>query len=341
MNQTATSGHSMLATYVLPVAQALRQQGVDPLPIMADAGIDLARAANPDWRIASADFHTLMGRCLEITGDEAFGLVAAEQLQPQALHGLGLGWLASDTIFAGLVRLERFVKIVSTGVKLDLQEEGDLVHLSLDEDVDVENFVHAARDYGVGMVTRMCRLTLGDFLAPVLIQIDRPVPQAPERWEYLLASRVVFGTGLTRISWSGPDIREPLVTGDPALARANDEQAQAYLDSLLAPTMTRAVVDKIVEHLPDGPPSQQQIAEALHVSSRTLQRKLREEGATFKELVQEARLHLAHKYLRERNCSVLETAYLLGFSEASTFSRAFKRWTGMAPAEYRDRATPR
>ena len=129
---------------------------------------------------------------------------------------------------------------------------------------------------------------------------------------------------------------EPLITGDPQLARANDEQTLAYLDSFMAQSTSRDVVDKIVAHLPDGPPNQQQIAEALHVSNRTLQRKLKDEGTSFMDLLQDTRLQLARKYLRHPNRSVVETAYLLGFSEPSTFSRAFKRWTGTAPADFRD-----
>jgi AraC-like DNA-binding protein len=195
--------------------------------------------------------------------------------------------------------------------------------------------VPASRDYAVGVITRMCRLTLGEFLAPVMIQMDRPRPAEPQRWEYLLASRLSFESEATRISWSRSDIKEPLVTGDPSLARINDEHTQAYLDSFAAKSTAREVVDKIVERLPDGPPSQQQVAEALHVSNRTLQRKLKEEGASYMDLLQDTRMQLAKKYLRSPGRSVVETAYLLGFSEPSTFSRAFKRWSGISPAEYR------
>jgi AraC-like DNA-binding protein len=182
----------------------------------------------------------------------------------------------------------------------------------------------------------MSQLTLGEFLAPVRVAIERPVPEDPARWEYMLATHVEFDTTATTVSWSRVDIMEPLVTGDPALARVNDEQTQAYLDSFLAQTTSREVVDKIIEQLPDGPPSQQQIAASLHVSNRTLQRKLKDEGTSFMELLQDTRLQLARKYLRQPNRSVVETSYLLGFSEPSTFSRAFKRWTGVAPVEFRD-----
>lgn len=326
----------MQGTFILPVAQALRQQGIDALELVEEVGIDPAKAANPDWRIPHTTFNALMGRCIEASGDEAFGLLAAEQLQPQVLHGLGLAWLASDTVYDGLARLVRFSKLISTTMDMHLEEEQDLVHIYLGRNVEIDDFVHANRDYAVGMVIRMCRLTLGEFLAPVAVEMERPTPREPERWEYLFSSRVAFDCDTTRISWSRSDITEKLVTGDPALARVNDEQTQAYLDSFLAQTTAREVVDKIIEKLPDGPPNQQQIAEALHVSNRTLQRKLKEEGTSFMDLLQDTRLQLARKYLGQPSRSVVETSYLLGFSEPSTFSRAFKRWTGVAPAEFRD-----
>ena len=336
MTDMSPTEHSILATFILPVAQALRLYGVDAMEVLDELGIDMAKAANPDWRVSNDDFSALMARCVEITADEAFGLAAAEQLQPQVLHGLGLAWLASDTVYDGLVRLVRFGRLISTGADLKLEEEGDFVHVYIGGSVDTRRPAYAVRDFGVGMITRMCRMTLGEFLAPVLIQIKRPTPERKERWEYMLSSRVEFDCEKTCITWSRADIMEPLVTGDPGLARVNDEQTQAYLDSFLAQTTAREVVDKIVEKLPDGPPNQQQIADALRVSNRTLQRKLKDEGTSFMDLLQDTRLQLARKYLRQPNRSVVETSYLLGFSEPSTFSRAFKRWTGVAPIEFRD-----
>jgi AraC-like DNA-binding protein len=335
MSEPSPIEHSLLATFILPVAQALRLQGIDALQVIEGLGIDAAGVINPDRRVSIDKMQALLRTSLELSGDEAFGLVAAEQLQPQVLHGLGLAWLASDTVYDGLKRTVRFGKLMATAMDLTLEEDGELVHLCLGRTVEVENFVHAARDFGVGMVTRMCRLTLGEFLAPVKIEMERPLPASPERWEYMLACPVVFESEITRITWSRADIMEPLATGDPVLARINDEQTQSYLDSFLSQTTSREVVGKIVEKLPDGPPNQQQIADAMYVSNRTLQRKLKEEGTSFMDLLQDTRLQLARKYLMSPSRSIVETAYLLGFSEPSTFSRAFKRWTGTAPAEYR------
>lgn len=338
--ESAAADHSILGSFIVPVAQCLRQQGFDPLEVAAEAGIDLAKGANPDWRVGQQTFNDFLQRSVAVTDDEAFGLLAAEQLQPQVLHSLGLAWLTSDTVYDGLLRLQRFARMVSTALELRVEEEGDSVHLFLGIDPRVNNGAPAGHDYAVGIIARMCHLTLGEYLAPVSVWMDRPAPLQPERWEYLLSSRVVFGAEFTRISWSRADIMEPLVTGDPGLARINDEHTIAYLESFLAKTITRSVVDKIVEKLPDGPPSQPQIASALHVSNRTLQRRLKEEGTSFIDLLHDTRMQLACKYLRSPGRSVVETAYLLGFSESSTFSRAFKRWHGVSPAEYRETPDP-
>ena len=337
MKQSNILQHSVLGTFILPVASALSANGFDAIDVVTEIGLDPAKAANPDWRVSHSQMNQLMARCVELTGDEAFGLQSAEYLQPQALHALGLAWLASDTVYDGLKRLVRFGRLINTGIDMSLEEAGSLVHLKMSPLVDEQDFCYARRDYSVAMVVRMCRLTLGDFLAPVSIDMDRPEPENPDSWDYALATKVGFGASYTVLNWSLADIEEPLITGDPALARVNDDQTQAYLDSFLAQSTCRAVVSKIIEKLPDGPPSQQDIAEELHVSNRTLQRKLKEEGTSFMDLVQDTRLQLARKYLLQPSRSIVETSYLLGFSEPSTFSRAFKRWTGQAPAEYREK----
>jgi AraC-like DNA-binding protein len=336
MNQVK-SQHSTLATFVLPIAQSLRMQGIDAMTVIEAVGIDPAVIVNSDRRVSPATMQALFARAVAETGDEAFGLQAAEQIQPQVLNGLGLAWLASDTLLDGLKRMVRFCQVMTTGVDMKLVQQGDLVKLIIGPKVQDEDFVFATRDFAMGLILRMCRLTLGEYFAPVLVEMERPQPQDPDRWEYMLSSRVKFSCSQACLTFSLADLTETLITGDPVLARVNDEQIQDYLDSFSEHTLTRDVIDQIVQKLPDGAPSQQQIAETLNVSNRTLQRRLKEEGTSFMDLLNDTRLQLARKYLGQRNRSVVETAYMLGFSEPSTFSRAFKRWTGVAPAEFREK----
>jgi AraC-like DNA-binding protein len=91
----------------------------------------------------------------------------------------------------------------------------------------------------------------------------------------------------------------------------------------------------LLEHLPSGHVSEEEIAQGLHLSLRTLQRKLRDEGTSYKELLDETRRELATEYIKNPHVSISEITYLLGFSEPSNFSRAFKRWTGSSPSAFR------
>jgi AraC-like DNA-binding protein len=133
-------------------------------------------------------------------------------------------------------------------------------------------------------------------------------------------------------------VNKPLTTANPNLARINDQTVIDYLARFDRASIAMQVRSKIIDQLPDGIPRQDHIAGSLNLSLRSLQRRLREEETSFKDLLENTRQTLAGQYLRESHRSIGEITYLLGFSESSNFTRAFKRWTGMTPAEFRNNA---
>jgi AraC-like DNA-binding protein len=338
MSEKNLPEQTILGSAITPIVRVLELRGIDPKETLLSVGIDSTELERPGWRVPTDEYNQLMHRCVELTGDEAFGLHVAEVLQPQALHGLGLGWLASDTVYDGLRRLVRFCSLIASMSDVRLEEENDVVTLCIHSghSLELDDFAYASRDYGVGLVVRMCQLTLGKYIAPVRIEMARPTPNDPSLWESMLSTRVSFEHDKTLIVFSKSDIDEILPTGDPALARLVDEQAAIYIDSFLDLSVAREVARKIIARLPDGPPGQDLVAGDMCMSQRTLQRKLKDEGTSFSDLLQDSRMQLSKRYLRQPGRSVVETSYLLGFAEPSAFSRAFKRWTGQTPAQYRD-----
>jgi AraC-like DNA-binding protein len=111
-----------------------------------------------------------------------------------------------------------------------------------------------------------------------------------------------------------------------------------YLAELDQDHITQKVKAIIIDHLPSGNVTDEGVARALHMSSRKLQRQLQSAGTTFNTLLNEIRQDLAKQYVRDQDISMTEIAFLLGFSESSAFSRAFKRWTGVSPSAYRKAA---
>ena len=122
----------------------------------------------------------------------------------------------------------------------------------------------------------------------------------------------------------------------PSLALVVEQHAQKLLAELPRAGMHSARVrEQIVAALRVGPVSPEDVCRRLKISKRTLRRRLQEEGRTFSDLLSEVRRDLAHRYLEDRDRSITEVAFLLGFADASAFQRAFRRWYGVPPSEYR------
>jgi AraC-like DNA-binding protein len=145
---------------------------------------------------------------------------------------------------------------------------------------------------------------------------------------------VSFDQDINAIDFARALCEERLPAGNAELARQNDEVALRYLSRLQAASLSLRVQQALLKALPDGAPGKQQVARSLGMSARNLQRHLAAEGTSFKELLNDARISLARSYVAEGRLSVTEIAFLLGFADTSTFSRAFRRWTGKSPREY-------
>ena len=122
---------------------------------------------------------------------------------------------------------------------------------------------------------------------------------------------------------------------NPELARLNDQTVVDYLARCDSASITMQVRSRIIELLPDGRPDQEAIAASLHLSLRSLQRRLQGEKTTFTDLLNETQQQLAIQYIRESHRSIGEITYLLGYSEPGSFTRAFRRWTGKSPLQFR------
>ena len=123
---------------------------------------------------------------------------------------------------------------------------------------------------------------------------------------------------------------------NPELAAHNEAVLRKRLEALQPDTVARRLRRALEQCLPNGEPSAEALAHGLHLSLRSLQRHLSEEGSSYEQVLAETRHALAVQHLGEADCSISEVAYLLGFADSSSFSRAFKRWSGQSPSQYRD-----
>ncbi len=325
-----------LSSIAALLTKTLRSLGHDPAPLLEKTGIVPDDVGNPTKRIPTLRMQALWRLALDVTGDPALGLVVARQFQPAALHGLGFACLASDTLHDVLGRLVRFSRILIDMPDFQLQETAATTDLLVQTPDLGPDFVHAAMDMGMAAFLRICQITEGRDILPVHTCLQRPTPVNTTAYEDMFGPSIEFGADSNRLSFDKALVLAPLATAHPELARLNDQTVIDYLARYDRSNITMQVRSQIIEQLPDGRPSQGDIAFKLNTSLRSLQRKLHEEDTSFKELLNDTQRELALSYIRDSNRSIGEITYLLGFSEPSNFTRAFKRWTGQSPAEYRE-----
>lgn len=328
--------YSTLGSVAALVAQTLREYGCDSAPLFQAAGIKLGGNADDGIRFPVEHMQKLWRLAVEASGDPCFGFVAGEQLQPAALHGLGFSWLASDTLRDALERLVRFSRLISTAANIQLEDTRYGTELLLMPPPGVKEFVHAPLDAALTGFLHMCRITAGDSIIPSQIMLNRPKPDCAKKIESFFRCPVQYEASCYSLCFSKQLLDAPLCNANHELARINDQAVIEYLARFDRDSITMQVRSSIIERLHDGTPNQETIADSLHVSLRSLQRRLNQEETNYKTLLETTRQELALHYIRETHRSLGEITYLLGFSEPSNFTRAFKRWTGKTPAEYRE-----
>lgn len=328
--------YSMMGSVAALVAQTLRSYDCDPEPLFREAGLDMKLLSNPDTRYPGPRVQHLWQLAVDASGDPCFGFVAGEQVQPAVLHGLGFAWLASDTLRDALTRLMRYSRLISTAANMQLQDTDNSLDLVLLPPKGVKSVAAAFQDAGMSGFLRMCRLTAGDEIDPVHVSLKHSRPDCARKLQAYFRAPIAYNADNNILSFSRQLVDTPLAHANPGLARINDQAVIDYLARFDRDSLTMQVRSKIIERLHDGTPNQGTIAQSLNVSLRSLQRKLNNEDTNFKTLLESTRRELALLYIRETHRSLGEITYLLGFSEPSNFTRAFKRWTGESPIEYRD-----
>ncbi len=323
-------GATALATWAATILRALAARGVETGPLAARAGIDPA-ALGPDARVPRLALTRLWELAVEAAGDPAFGLDVSRHAAQTTFHALGYAVLASVTLKEAFERIIRYRRLIGDILQLQLIDAGDRYRFQIDVSAD-PGVPFQAVDAIAATCVRQARLLHGTRRCnPLAVAFARPEPADPEPYLRLFRAPVHFGQPVNVLEFARADMEDPLPAGNAELARGNDEVLVRYLGRLEQARVSSRVQQALLAALPDGAPSKPAIARALGMSARTLQRHLADEGTSFAELLNEARVGLARSYVAERRLSVTEIAFVLGFADTSTFSRAFKRWTGLSP----------
>jgi AraC-like DNA-binding protein len=173
---------------------------------------------------------------------------------------------------------------------------------------------------------------------PLNVQLPYPRPATMAAYRTVLGNSIEFDAPRAAIVFAVADMDLPVVARDETLCSYLDDHANLILAELGSRSFAERVQRVLWDELSEGQPTLKTVAGALGTSTRTLQRRLGDEGVTFAELLDTFRRRMAHELLQRHDLAVYEVAFLLGYSEPSTFFRAFRRWTGTSPLQYRGAA---
>jgi AraC-like DNA-binding protein len=328
--------HTVLASWAKVIRRTLDASGCDSAPLLTAAGLSPAMLDDPNGRCPAQAMARLWRLSAQATGDDAFGLKVARHVMPTSFHALWQAQSASQTLKDAFERVARHFHVVTDAWSLEFTQQGDEHVVCLLAPASGIPPEPEAIDAAAALVVYTARSLLGNRgVAPLRVELQRPAPAAVDAFERTFRCPVNFGANGNRIVWPQALIEARLEGANPELARHSEALLTTYLAGIHKDNMVAQVRACLADLLPRGEPSQAQVAQQLHCSVRTLQRRLSSQDTSFTDLLDDTRRELALAHLADPACSISEVAYLLGFADTSNFTRAFRRWTGQSPTEHR------
>jgi len=318
----------------------LEMHGLDAVQTAQRAGVDLAKIPAAGERIAIDKIDAMLRVAIPLIGDPAFGLQAARCWHASHLGVLGHAWLSSDTLRTGLERVTRYFRLVGERglTKVDVTSRGVKVCFRANRGDPASVPVAAVFvDIVLAVLLDMCRMNAGAALRPVAASLCRPRPEQSEVYERFFGCAVRFRAEEDAFVLSARDADRPLPSANRQLAAVFDRMLTEELGRLDRSDVVSRCRAEVLQHLESGEMTEHDMAKRLHMSRRTLQRRLAEADTNYLRLVDDTRKDLALRYIEDATRSITDVAFTLGFSQQSAFTRAFRRWTGVNPTEYRSR----
>jgi len=322
------------------LARKLEDAGLEPLAVLRQAGLPMGLFHQEKVLLSTDEFFALYRAIAELSRDPAIGLKLGTEDRIERYDPIAIAALCTRTFRDALGRLGRY-KQLTCPEKIDLVERGQdcAVHFTWLLAHEPEPAVLV--DVCFAWIMTIARRGTGRTIHPKRVEFHRLESQRAI-YERHFQCPVRFQAAKNVLVFSKADMDGPFLTYNPDLLAAVAPQLEAELKQQLSEKELREQVKGILKRLLAGQrPGIEDVARELRTSTRTLQRRLTEDGTTFQQLMEEARRELARHYLLHSPLELNETAYLLGYEDANSFFRAFHKWEGTSPGHWRmSHATP-
>lgn len=320
--------------WVNTVIAAAQRQGVEPDALLTAAGIPVRALGWERWPI---DYITRLWRASErCTGDPGFGLKVGAGVSPAGISGVGFALQSAATLREAIGMVQKFQRLISDGGRFQMLAGQTTTWVVYHPQQGQLAFSPYQIEAVLAAVVRLAGWVTGSALQPLRVQFSQARLGPLHNYSDVFGCPVEFEQAFSGLLVDNTLLDQPLPQADPQLAQMHEHYTAARLaalgiDSISAPDVRQW----LVVHMGPQVPRRAQAAQALGVSERTLARRLGEQGQTFEKLLDDVRRELALQAVADPERTLADIAQSLGFAEASTFYRAFNRWTGMPPARWR------
>lgn len=328
---------TFLATFGLIGLRLIELHGIEPRQFARRLGIDSIVVPDAKTRLPTDLLDSAFAEAIAQIRDPAFALRTAECWHPSNLGALGYAWLSSRSLRTALKRLARFSKTLGQKATCHCQEEAETLRFIVDHKRGNNATGYAMADFWMALAVSMCRTNFGASLPLEVVTLRRPQPGDARAWETYYACPVLFGAREDSFTLARSVADQDLPSANQEFAKTFDAILISQLAALSDSDLETRCKAYLLDQLTSGEPSEEDLAKAMAMSRRTLQRKLGQLGLSYKGLLERVRYDLALRYLDDPQRTITDITFLLGFAEQSSFSRAFKRWNGEAPTTYRER----
>ncbi len=319
--------------------QHMRDRGVRADTAIKEAGLVRSQLRDPDKRIPFRKHVRFLEIAADRLDDPFWGLHLGESIHPKQVGLLGYVVLSSETLGGALRNLTRYLSVLSEGAEAELVIQGNRVSL-ISRIVDPEVLdCRQIDDFGMSVLLTACRAMTGRKLSPDRVDFRTPKPGDLAEHNRIFGAPVRFDQPRTGLVFSRKAMDLPIRTADSGLLKVLERYCREILGRRPAvQSLTYQVRELIATLLTTGEPNIDTVARELNMSSRTLERRLSAEGLSYRRVLDDLRQQLAERYLSDDRLGLSQITYLLGYSEPTAFNRAFRRWTGSTPTQYRKAA---
>ena len=321
---------------LMSIPAILRENGCEPEAILKHFGFKLSQFEDPDFELPYIPTSQLLAGCVEATGCEHFGLLMGMRAEPSSLGIAGFMLRTAHDVDTALHALKRHLDLHDQGGVLTLITDGEFTSLGYAVHLSGVSASAQIYDNSIVLACKIMRSLCGEDWNPTEVLLSRPPPQDPAPYNHFFKSPIRFNATGNAVVFPTRWLQHKLPSHDILLfdyleRKATELHRNVKID--LINQLHRFVRIALVTQ----DCSARAAAQHLGIHERTLNRRLHDQGTTFRNVVNEVRYAMAQSFLANSEATNAEIALALGYTDATTFSHAFKRWSGMTPAQWRER----